>query len=125
MEDPDWEKKINFDDPKAYLRLKRKASLLADFELIKKRRQETKTLKLQENAQREIIETQRAMRRVYEAEHHLQMEAGTSGAIDAGISTPRTPATPNSSQSFDLPQRSNSNTSNSYHSLNSALRKFD
>ena len=66
------------------------------------------------------------MRRVYEAEYQ-QIEGGISGsgAFNPEISTPRTPATPSSSQSFDLPQRSNSNTSNSYHSLNSALRKFD
>ena len=106
------------DDPKVYLRLKRKASILADFELIKKRRQETKTLKVQEEAQKEILHTQRAMKRVYEAEF-LQME---SGAMN---STPKTPATPSSSQSsYDLPQRSNSNTSNSCYSLNSALKKL-
>ena len=115
MEDPDWEKKIDLDDPKACLRLKRKASILADFELIKKRRQETKTLKVQENAQKEIIETQRAMRRVYEAEH-LQMESGDLNSL---------PKTPSSSQSFglEMPQRSNS--SNSCQSLNSAFKNLN
>ena len=123
LDDPNWEEKIDLDDPKAYLRMKRKASILADFELIKKRRQERKVLEAQEKAQIEISETQRAMRRVYEQEY-LQAEAGSSSQ-NVGVESP--PNTPGFNQSQDQNHfgLERSESGHSSHSLNSMFRKIN
>ena len=122
LDDPNWEEKIDLDDPKAYLRLKRKASILADFELIKKRRQERKVLEAQEKAQIEIAETQRAMRRVYEHEY-LQAQAESSSQ---NVGSP--PNTPGYNSSQDQNQFGHFERSDSCHSgqsLNSVLKKMN
>ena len=126
LDDPNWEEKVDLDDPKAFQKLKRKASILADFELIKKRRQERKVLEAQEKAQIEIIETQRAMRRVYDAEY-LQIEAGSSS--QNRDMPPQTPSTPGS-QNFEfghfggpLERKDSANSSQSTQSLNTMIRK--